>query len=528
MKIKNSLFILILLVGSLTLVFANSIVTLNSPNSVNQSVSVLYNISVNNTDLGALANISTVNITLPSNFTFVNASNGTDALGIFTNYNNVLSWTNNSFLINGSSINRFWFNANASSPGVYNLTIETYNYSGIVNSTNISITVNNTSAPVIVPANPSNYSNISGSNYRLNVNVNDYSPISAVIFNITNSTLAWNLLINNATNTSLSSWNSTLNTNSLVDGGYYNITVIANDSLGYKSNITLFNVRVDNTAPSTPNIQNNGTSQNELDIDVTDTDTGSGISYCVLKRDGSHSVNLNSQNSTHWTATDTNLNCGTSYDYNITCYDYAGNSNSNSDSYSTDNCQTNPSSGSGSGSSGSWDNTYSYTDQEFSFKGSINKNLSENERISIELDGNTYYIGVVSINSNNVVLNVSSLSQEKTIYSGQDNKFDLNADNYYDVNVQINNIYSSEVNLTLTYLHQVIASAPSSTGNSNSNSANLTTNSASTTTQYSSFGWIIIVVIVSIVILIGIVIIWFATNNGGNPFKFRKDKYLQL
>ncbi|MDI6737969.1 MAG: hypothetical protein QME12_05655, partial [Nanoarchaeota archaeon] len=110
--------------------------------SVNEGIAYLYNISVNNTDEIAGANITQVNITIPSSFTFIANSNGTNSGYLtFTNTTNVLSWENNSGLVMNLTEKFFWFNATASARGFYNLTVTTRNATGSYSS-NISVNVN--------------------------------------------------------------------------------------------------------------------------------------------------------------------------------------------------------------------------------------------------------------------------------------------------------------------------------------------------------------------------------------------------
>ena len=109
--------------------------------SVNENINVLYNITVNNTDIGQTANITQINITLPSNFTFETNSQGTDALSAdFANIDTILTWADfEDYIINGSEWKYFWFKANASL-GDYNFVITTINTTGTYNS-NIAVEV---------------------------------------------------------------------------------------------------------------------------------------------------------------------------------------------------------------------------------------------------------------------------------------------------------------------------------------------------------------------------------------------------
>ncbi|MBU4456908.1 MAG: PGF-pre-PGF domain-containing protein [Nanoarchaeota archaeon] len=105
-------------------------------------ISHSYNITVNNTDILDTANITQVNITIPNTFIFESDTNGTNAGYLtFTNTTNVLSWENNSGLVMNLTSKYFWFNATASTPGIYDLIVTTLNATGAY-STNISVIVN--------------------------------------------------------------------------------------------------------------------------------------------------------------------------------------------------------------------------------------------------------------------------------------------------------------------------------------------------------------------------------------------------
>ena len=157
-------FFLVILVATFAyFVIAAQTITTSSGGtsySINEDVGFIYNISVNNTDAGQTANITQVNITFLSNtFSFIASSNGTDAASTFTNTSSVLSWTNTStYLINGSQWKYFWFNATASTPGNYNITITTVNGTQAYYY-NISVRVNDTTAPVVAIVTPVSFGN---------------------------------------------------------------------------------------------------------------------------------------------------------------------------------------------------------------------------------------------------------------------------------------------------------------------------------------------------------------------------------
>ena len=208
------------------------------------------NISVNNSDAGQAANITQVNITLDTGFVVVVSTNGTDSVGEFSATATVLSWSNTTgYLVNGSEIKYFWINISATTPGNYNLTVLTVNASGSgVFSSNISVVVNDTTAPSSVNITaPVSYGNYSGASVLLNASVSDNGVMSAVYYNVTNSSNTQVLFVmsSNLGN----SWNATLNTTAYADG-LYNITVYANDTLNKLNNTAMVsNIRVDNSVP---------------------------------------------------------------------------------------------------------------------------------------------------------------------------------------------------------------------------------------------------------------------------------------
>ena len=102
-------------------ILAEHLITLsdgNNQTSVLEDVTILFNITVNNTNDGADANISQVNITLPASFTFTQDTNASDVTGLtFNRSGSVLSWFNGSdIVVNGSEKKYFYFNITAPTP----------------------------------------------------------------------------------------------------------------------------------------------------------------------------------------------------------------------------------------------------------------------------------------------------------------------------------------------------------------------------------------------------------------------------
>ena len=137
-------------------------------------------------------NITQVNITLPSNFTFNLSSNGTNASNLmlvnFTNITgNILIWTNDTLqynLINGSNATTFWFNASASYPGTYGINISVMNTSGTYGlATNLSVTVNDITNPnASFGTNPINVTNASTTGVTFNLKCSDGYAVNDIEF----------------------------------------------------------------------------------------------------------------------------------------------------------------------------------------------------------------------------------------------------------------------------------------------------------------------------------------------------------
>lgn len=140
---------------------------------VDEDVSNVYNFTVENTDVTDAANITEVNITVPSSFTITANTNGTTANGLLTISSTVLSWLNNSGLIANQTNHTFYFNATAATPGNYNITVLARNET-TTTETNISIEVNDTTNPSVTLTKSSS----TKTTLKIDVGISDDSTIS--------------------------------------------------------------------------------------------------------------------------------------------------------------------------------------------------------------------------------------------------------------------------------------------------------------------------------------------------------------
>jgi len=417
--------------------------------NLNDSISNLYNITVNNTDPDATANITQVNITIPSTFRFVLNSNGTNA-GVhnFTNTSTVLSWDNNALVIN-LTFKYFFFNAIASIPGNYNITIITSNITS-TSSSNISIRINDSTIPsniTFVSPTPAAGANISQTFIPFNVTAGDNGVIDRIVIRLFNST---NDQINSSNSTSSPLF---FNFTNLTDGTY-KINASVNDSYGNINNSETRTIVLDTVSPSISLTEQSDT-ETSLNVSVSITEATSGVSSCATSR-GSLSGSGNQRY-----VFESSLTCGTSYSYGVNCTDFAGNNGTATSSFSTESCGSSSSSSSGGEGADSvsttsfWTNTFVADDEDLSKKLSVNREISETQRIKLKING-THYVGVIDLTSTEVTINVTSEPQQGTLKIGESKKFEVTNDTYYDLKVTLNGINGTKANITIDYVYEEV------------------------------------------------------------------------
>jgi len=143
---KNKFFWIVLLVflSIASYVFGLAFTSTLTPTTVNSgTINQTLNFTITNNN--ATANITQVNITFPSGFTFVSDSNSTNATNwIFTSGTSSANWTNSSSVGIVANLSSAWFGFKVNVPLIFskvNFTVTTLDTSGISNSTNVSITV---------------------------------------------------------------------------------------------------------------------------------------------------------------------------------------------------------------------------------------------------------------------------------------------------------------------------------------------------------------------------------------------------
>ena len=448
----------------------------------NEDITNFYNITVDNIGLTSDANITQVNITLPSSFSNIN-SVSSDAIGTPTISGNNLSWFNISGLIMNLSQKYFSFNATGAMPGNYNITITTTNATGSFSS-NIGVTINDTTAPSITFNTPVNSANLSQNYIIINITATDeYSTVDTIILRFYNST---NYLLNTTSSTGSSRY---INITNLSEGVYYyNVTV--NDSKNNTNNSATRSLRLDTTAPVvtliSPMDEDTWDSSNIVSFKFNVSDVS--IVNCSLIVDGTTKE------------TDTSIDVGSTqtithdlankdhYHWKINCTDYAGHTGLSS-IWKLIIDYTEDSASSSTTTTSFWTNSYSPTDQQL--QDGFAKLLKAKERIRVKIGTESHYVGIIKLTSTNATINVSSTPQQAVFNVGETKSFEITNDSYYDIKVKLNSVNSTMANVTVWYILPT-TSAPSTTNTTTgSGTGNVTTNATSTTESTITFSKII-------------------------------------
>ncbi|MFH1290057.1 MAG: LamG domain-containing protein, partial [Nanoarchaeota archaeon] len=224
--------------------------------------------------------------------------------------------------------------------------------------------------------------------------------------------------------------------------GLYNITAVFNQSQNYSlSSVTYWvNVSNDSFAPqvviNSPTATTYTTSGYAINITLNEG------GYCEYSLDGGvTNSTLTNVSDMEYYGTQSGVSNG-NYVLYAYCNDSLGNVNYTENvSFSVSvSSGEDPGSGGGGGggTTGFWKNTFVFDDEEFNIKKSIQKALRERERVRVKIDSERHYVGVVELTDVFVKVNVSSTPQQATLYVGNEKKFDVTDDGFYDLIVTLN------------------------------------------------------------------------------------------
>ncbi len=326
----------------LALVSGNYFVNVRSPGAqplnlsvnFNEDTQTFFNISINNTAVDAVNNITQVNITLPSGFTFASGTNttfnntggnvsfgGTNMIITFNatatsayggSGSVTLSWNSTNGLVFNNTNTYFQFNSSVATPGSYNLTVTMMNSSGgtgsgAFNVTNISVVVNDTTIPNNITFNgtttPSNGSYVGGNSIFLDLLAYDNGALqtitlalfnsSGAFFNASGSNLSGTFNYTNTTTFSNVSEETKLNRNftfnitNLADRVYF-LNVTLNDTFNnLNATMQTRTITIDSVFPSLSYVgRTDGNAsyvaRNFIVVEVNNTDTNFNFTNVTL------------------------------------------------------------------------------------------------------------------------------------------------------------------------------------------------------------------------------------------------------
>jgi Subtilase family len=146
------------------------------------------------------------------------------------------------------------------------------------------------------------------------------------------------------------------------------------------------------------------------------------------------------------------LSSSTGYTYDVTSCDKAGNCKNGSGSFETDVVA--PSGGGGGSSSVVDSDTYSLEFGEFSE--GVSKVLPEGGLVQFNLNSVSHSFSVLGVEENSAEILIESDPIYVTFYPGEERKFNLSSEYYYDLFVRLNGVDDGEANFSIRKILEVI------------------------------------------------------------------------
>jgi len=389
--------------------------------------------------------------------TTINFGTGTETDGSFISRTNIFvnmtssdtnfAYTNITFynatkslnltIKNTTSMTNAQYNYTSLANGIWYINATTCDLAGNCNS---SITINVTIDTINPSINFTNPTHLTGYFSRTNIVINATAS-DANLVNITINLYNSTTLINSTT--TLSSPNF-VNITGLIDGIYF-FNVTATDGAGNVNNTETRNVTLDTVAP-TITLQ---TPADKVSSEVTEynftfnvTVEASGISSCSLIFDGTAINTLtNLSNYVVYGFYNSSLSIG-SHIWSINCTDLAVNVGNSTNREMTINAVSSLSPQPQTGGGG----IYSKINETELLKG-YRKSFMLGETLGFIINGSYHkltllQIKLLNVTGNNITILIQSIPQKATISLGEEMKFDLNNDGYYDVSITLKNITS--------------------------------------------------------------------------------------
>ncbi len=115
------------------------------------------------------------------------------------------------------------------------------------------------------------------------------------------------------------------------------------------------------------------------------------------------------------------------------------------------------SSSSGGGGGGGGAGGKNYVISENQFKNGYTQNLASGDKITFSVSEKNHSIVVTSLKNTSISITISSETQSATLGIGEEKKFDLDNDRYYEIYVKLNSISGSKANVILKSIYEKVA-----------------------------------------------------------------------
>jgi len=447
---KFALSFLILLVALFSVGFASAYVnsttmTINATNGAsgsdwfqggtNQSINFTFTM----VGFNSSTNLTQLNFT-STNFTFWTNGSGTEV-----SINNAqwlcTKWSANLVNCSGGtdadiSLN-VTLNVTLNSTGAYEIN-HTLNVSMLtngtasINYTNFNIEVDDVTPSPTMPAFTNGTAKKTTDSLTLNVSLGDSGGTGQCWISVNGTNQSFSVNSNQWCNTTVG------NLTSLTDANH-SISIFVNDSVGHTNISTIYYVMTDDTSPTithtcTPDPVTQGSL---ITCTCTVTDATSGVNTTAT----SYTVNPSTGQTGEYTTT-------------CTSADYTGNTQ-------TSNYLYNVIGGSSSGGGGGGGTTTFWTGgtkivTEDEFNEGYNYQFQTKQRARVRISGVNHYVGVKSLTGTTATIEVSSTPQEAVLSIGDERKFDVDEDGYYEVLVLLKGISDGKADVTITSINEKI------------------------------------------------------------------------
>jgi len=158
---------------------------------------------------------------------------------------------------------------------------------------------------------------------------------------------------------------------------------------------------------------------------------------------------------TSWSATLSGLSASTNYTVAVTCTDTGKNIGSGSHSFTTSSSDSNGGTTDDETTpTAYWTTLTTLTNDQFTQ--GYTKELAVKNRVKFVINSTDHYVGVIALTTTTATINVSSTTQQATMSVGQEKKFELTNDTFYDVSIKLEGIKNNKANLTIKSIREEV------------------------------------------------------------------------